>query len=103
MEATFSRQHTVNGILNTSWKSRMTLSGCWRSSRNRTVCVPRHDVRYRGPHNSAVADAVRAPLTAALRVLDAKEVLVPVEVIPPDGLRSVPGLDTPQRFYRVLK
>jgi protein-tyrosine phosphatase len=29
--------------------------------------------------------------------------LMPVEVIPPEGLRSVPGLDTPQRFYRVLQ
>jgi len=26
-----------------------------------------------------------------------------VEAIPPEGLRSVPGLDTPQRFYRVLR
>jgi protein-tyrosine phosphatase len=26
-----------------------------------------------------------------------------VEAIPPEGLRSVPGLHTPQRFYRVLQ
>jgi hypothetical protein len=54
MEATSSRQHTVNGTLNASWKSLTTSSDCWRSSRSRTGCMSRHDVRYRGLHNPAV-------------------------------------------------
>jgi hypothetical protein len=54
MEATSSRQHTVNGTLNASWKSLTTSSDCWRSSRSRTGYISRHDVRYRGLHNPAV-------------------------------------------------
>jgi hypothetical protein len=49
-----AEQHTVNGTPNAFWKSRMTSSGCWRSSRSRTACMPRHDVRYRRPHNPAL-------------------------------------------------
>src|SRR5262245_11199412 len=66
MEVTSSRQHTVNGTRNVFWKNPMTSSGCWRSSRSRIVCMPQHEARHRGLHNSAVERTRSAPLTAAL-------------------------------------
>src|SRR5215831_3595694 len=54
MEATSSRQHTVNGTRNAFWKSPMTSSGCWRSSTSRIACMRQHDAQYRELHNPAV-------------------------------------------------
>jgi len=50
------------------------------------------------------ADRLRRQLKHALICgLENEVVVMSVEPIPPEALRSVPGLDTPQRFYQVLR